>query len=103
MKAYDIGADDEDDLFISGQGDFAIRPSDKSHVSDILQAFPGWWKQYPLLGVGMARYVNSTNRNDEITRSVNMQLQADKYRNISVKLISLDINNIEIQVNADRI
>lgn len=103
MIAYDIGQDEDGDVFIGANGDFGRLPSDKVHVSDIVNSFPGWWKQFPLLGARLRAYINSTGKNDEITRNININLQSDKYKNVSVKIKSLDISNVDIQVNADRI
>jgi len=41
------------DLTITPAGDFAIGESDNQHLYDIINSFPGWWKQFPQVGVGI--------------------------------------------------
>ena len=68
----------DDDLFIAN-GDFSIVPSDEDHIIDILQAFQGEWKQFLSVGVGIRNYLNSSGREQEISREVRLQLQADGF------------------------
>ena len=104
MIAYDLATDTDGDILIDPiTGDFKILPSDKQHVSDILQSFAGWWKQFPLLGVGVMNFVNSSGQNDNLSRLIKINLQSDGYSNIASTVVSLDINDIQIQINADRV
>lgn len=70
---------DTGDLQFSLDGDLVIGPSDKKHITDIVTAFPGWYKNYPQVGVGIMQYSGSDGREQEIARSIRIQLEADGY------------------------
>jgi hypothetical protein len=67
------------DLLIQN-GDFVTGPSDQQHVSDIITAFPGWWKEYPQLGVGLFAYYGSDGQGQQLVSSVSTQLTGDGYQ-----------------------
>lgn len=74
----DFLLDDDGDLAIKN-GDFAIGRSDQQHVEDIINSYPGWWKEYPQVGVGVMNYLNSSGQQQKLQRSIIIQLQADGY------------------------
>ena len=78
------------DLYII-DGDIAIAESDNQHISDTLNAFPGWWKENPQDGVGIFQYLNSSGQEQLIRKNIMMQLQSDGY-NISNPIVSTDVN-----------
>ena len=67
------------DLLIQN-GDLTTGASDQQHVSDIITAFPGWWKEYPQLGVGIFGYFGSSGQGQAITTSIVVNLQSDGYK-----------------------
>ena len=70
-----------DDLYIDPfTGDFVIGASDEQHIKDTVNAFPGWWKQYPADGVGAMRYLGSAGQIQALARSIKLQLQSDGYQ-----------------------
>lgn len=77
MIYQDYALDDDGDLKIQ-DGDFVVEPSDTQHVKDILEAFPGEYKQFPLLGVGLLSYLKSQNPNDAVN-VIKQQLQSDGF------------------------
>lgn len=88
-----------DDLYIDPQtGDFVIGPSDEQHIQDTINAYPGWWKQYPADGVGVRDYLNSTRQTQSLSRAIKMQLQADGY---SVGNPSIQFSNGKLTINPD--
>jgi hypothetical protein len=88
ISVKDIGFDD--DLIILN-GDFSVEFSDEAHVEDILDSYLGHWKQFPLLGVGIEREVNSnTNKQQIVKRKIQQQLESDGYK---VGQISLKYND----------
>ena len=90
-----------DDLLIRN-GDFVIGPSDEQHIQDILNAFPGWWKQFPNLGVGIFQYLNGPSTQQQtIKRSVTVQLESDGYR-VDPTSFEFDLNNMLISISATR-
>lgn len=69
-----------DDLYIDPDtGDFVIESSDEQHVQDTINAFPGWWKQFPADGVGARAYLGSSGQIQALSRNIKIQLQADGY------------------------
>lgn len=74
----DFLLDDGGDLLIQN-GDFAIGRSDQQHVQDIINSYPGWWKQYPNVGVGVMNYLNSSGQQQKLQRNIIIQLQSDGY------------------------
>jgi len=84
----DIALFNNDLLIING--DLAISESDVQHVTDTINAFPGWWKQYPADGVGLFSFLNSSGQEDAIAQDIKIQLQADGYQ---VSYPSVVVNN----------
>lgn len=75
-------------LFIDpATGDFTIGESDPQHVQDIINAWAGWWKEFPTLGVGIKRYLGKRGGVQVVKRAIKIHLKSDGYRadNIVVK------------------
>jgi hypothetical protein len=102
MNAQDILLDKNRELIIQN-GDFLVGPSDKQSIQSILNAFPGWWKQSSTVGVGMAQYLNSKGKEQEIQRNIRLQLEADGFSVDGIVIKSLKQDNVDIQVNAHRV
>lgn len=103
MNAQDIKLDSDGDLFIDPlTGDFAIADSDKQHIIDILNAFPGWWKEFPSVGVGMQKYIDSSGKQQEIERAIKLQLQADGYQVDTITATQNTDGTFNVTANAQR-
>jgi len=76
-KNYDVAVWNNDIVFVDG--DFGIAESDQQHIQDTINAFPGWWKQYPADGVGVRAYVGSAGILQDLARAVKLQLKSDGY------------------------
>jgi hypothetical protein len=101
MDAQDYMTDSTGDLKITN-GDFEVGFSDNEHQADIIISAPGYWKQYPLVGVFIDQY-NKSNQRQELESSVRTQLAADGYRDLQITT-KLDPNGKYIMtVNAQRI
>lgn len=83
---YDIALTNNDLLF--RDGDLAIAESDIQHCIDTINAFPGWWKEFPLDGVGIMQYTKSPADLQMINRKMQIELTSDGYnpRNPNVTL-----------------
>jgi hypothetical protein len=92
MQRQDILLDANDDLVIQG-GDFRIGPSDLQHVYHIIRLPKGAWKQYPLTGVGEARFLNAP-LDASLRRDIQLQLQADGYR---MRSVAFRGNTLDVQ------
>lgn len=101
MKATDFLLDDSYDLAIES-GDLVVGESDQQHIGLLLQTSQGEWRQDPLVGVGLARYLSSPygpGQAAELTRNLSIQLQRDGY-----SIIELDLADLSAAViNAERL
>lgn len=86
MIAQDIQLDDDGDLLIRN-GDFVIGPSDNQHIQDLINASVGWWKEFPLVGVGIENYQGSSGAQQQLERSIKVQLEGDGYSLPTIKAI----------------
>lgn len=86
MVRYDIALENNDLIFANG--DLVIGESDYQHIADTLNSFPGWWKEYPLDGVGLFNWNKSPAYLQEINRKVYLELESDGYK-VKAPLIKL--------------
>jgi hypothetical protein len=77
MTRYDIQLNNNDLAFKNG--DFFIDESDSQHVIDTFNAFAGWWKEYPLDGIGIFGYTKSPADIQSINRKTRIELESDGY------------------------
>ena len=99
--AYDIQLDSTGDLLFTN-GDLVIDLSDEQHIQDTINAFPGWWKEFPADGVGIRAYIKSSGQQQELARNILLQLQADGY-SVNNPLVTINADSITINPNAIRI
>lgn len=97
----DILIDDDADLRIEN-GDFVVGDSDQQHVVLLINTFAGHWKQFPTCGVGIIQYMASAGQGSVLKRSINVQLTADGYRDITVDLRENPSGLFEYDVSATR-
>jgi len=105
MTAADIAlkrsADNIDDI-IFRDGDFILSPSDEQHIQDIVESFPGWWKEFILIGVGIKSYINSSGKEQEIQGNIALQLRSDGYQVPSVDVNYDNAGTLTIATDAVR-
>lgn len=75
----DFGLDDNNDLLIVN-GDFSIVASDQQHIADTINAYAGWWKEYPTDGVGIQMFANSSGGGQQLARKIKIELEKDGYK-----------------------
>ena len=88
----DILMDDTDDLLTEG-GDLVCGVSDYQHVKHIIQAAPGHFKQWPLLGGNVMQFINGSSA--ELISNLKKQLIADGY---STKKLSIVNGIMEVDI-----
>jgi hypothetical protein len=99
MSYKDLITDADGDLIFLN-GDIKIDESDTQHVEHILIADKGQFRQFPLIGVGIARYYNGSINKQELKQSVKLQLESDGY---NVRQIVVDTTEkLKIDIDADR-
>lgn len=100
MASKDFGLFQND--LITDDGDFVISLSDQQHIADTINAFPGWWKENPADGVGIFQFLESSGQEQEIERSVKINLQSDGYQ-VGNPNVSKDSNgNLTIDPQATK-
>ena len=77
-------------------GDFNIKYSDPQHVQDIVFENKGAYKQYPLVGVGIIYYLNSSGAQLVLKREIETQLKSDGYSINVVAFNSTDVSDFTI-------
>lgn len=87
----DIILDNYDIAIIDG--DLAIDNSDAQQIDLLLQAGPGEWKQNPMRGVGVCRYIEQQDTG-QLARRIHTELSADGMR---IDAITINNNNINIK------
>lgn len=100
--AYDWGVDADGDLDIVND-DFTWVLSDQVHIIDTIKAAPLWWKQFPMDGVGINAYRNSSGMIQQLMGSIKKNLQADGYSCGNPKVISNPNGTFRIYPNATRL
>lgn len=103
--AKDIALNDSVDLFIDN-GDFVVVESDQVHIEHIILAEKGNWREWPVLGVGIMRYLNERGRVQNrvgLQRKIRVQLE---YDNLNVTQLHLEqeatLSNIKIEAKRIR-
>jgi hypothetical protein len=100
--ANDFLQNDGEDLIFNNNGDFAIGDSEKQHISDIIYTAPGWYKEFPSVGVNIQQYLSGAGISDDLNRNLKLQLQSDGYSVTTAKFIQ-NGENLILDTNATRI
>jgi hypothetical protein len=79
MAVKDIALDETFDLIVEN-GDFKVSESDMQHIELICITDLGHWKEFPLLGVGIEKYIASSGQSEALKRAINIQLASDGYK-----------------------
>ncbi len=86
----------EDNELTIQSGDLLVAESEYQHIKDILEAAPGHYKQYPLLGANIRNFQNGPMSITQ-KRNIRLHLESDGYKNIKINL-----KNNEIEIHANR-
>lgn len=99
--ATDLLLDDSGDLAISAAGDLLAGESDQQHVELLLRTSQGEWRQSPLVGIGLVRYLLAPYGSLQaaaLSREVAVQLEQDGYQ-----VLQLDLQDLSAAIiNAER-
>jgi hypothetical protein len=99
--ANDFLQNNDEDLIFSN-GDFAVGDSEQQHISDIIYSAPGWFKEFPAVGVNIQQYLSGAGISDDLNRNLKLQLQSDGYSVTTAKFIQ-DGENLILDTNATRV
>ena len=64
----------------NANNDFEWFNSDIKHIEAVIQSTPGTYKENPSMGVGINNYLNSSGAEQEVSRKVIIELNADLYQ-----------------------
>jgi len=67
------------DFVPTAGGDFASVDPSNLYIQFILISSPGHWKQFPLIGVGIWKYLQSTISKQVLQRNIRLQLESDVF------------------------
>lgn len=88
----------EEDLLIAGE-DFVLEVADQQNLQHLLLSQKGGYKEFPILGVGVKKYINSP----DATSRLRLENEIDKqltYDNFHVTTLDVnDLQNIRIDGN----
>ena len=78
MVRTDLMLNNGDIVF--SDSDLILIESDDQHIADTINACPGWWKENFTDGVGIIKYLKGRNVQQELARSMKLNLQSDGYK-----------------------
>jgi hypothetical protein len=100
----DVLFDSSNDLAILN-GDWSIGESTDQEVEDIILSFPGYFKEFPLVGVGAPAYLKGPGNGQALQRNISVQLAADNKQVSSYTttftngVLTIIINGVEVDVS----
>lgn len=86
---------EEDDDLLSGD-------SDNQVIERILLSSPGHWKEFPLVGIGIWKYLQGTQSPQVLQRNIQVQLKNDIFPKPYVDVRewpTVIINNVVFEIN----
>jgi hypothetical protein len=96
---YDISLDNNE--LVIHNGDFLIVESDTQHIVDTMNAFAGWWKEYPLDGVGIMGYTKSPVDVQKLNRKMQIEIESDGYKVKAPAVTLSSSGELNINPNAE--
>ncbi len=95
----DILLDETGDLAVSADGDLVVGFSDSQHISNIIESAPGNYKQHPLTGVEIMKYINSPVTQATklgLKKAIRTQLEFD-----AVNEVEIEFENGQLDVRGE--
>lgn len=87
----------DDDILIT-DGDFVKSDCAQDHMQDIIVSNKGDYKQFPMVGLGLIKFVNAPvtpQSHVALSKQIRLQLEADQYK---VRFVdTTDFSNIQIE------
>jgi hypothetical protein len=93
MAQYrDILLDTSENLQNNGSGDFKVGDASNQLMYYIIRSSQGNWKEFPLVGVGIDRYLNAAIDPYVLAQDVKSQLRSDVFSKASVDATNFPLN-----------
>lgn len=83
-------------------GDLKIDDSDNQNIYAILKAYPGQFREHPLLGCGVQDMVNGAIDSRVERRKIRNQIRGDGYKIYELSVV-VDQDDVQINVNAVKV
>jgi len=97
----DLLLDDNSDFQNDGNGDFLVGDCGNRYIQYITVSFPGHYKEFPLIGIGIEGYLNAAVNRQILERDIIKQLTDDIFVTPDVDLNEyppiVRINNVVIE------
>jgi hypothetical protein len=77
----DIILDSNSELLANNDGDFLQDDPENNYIYRLIASNPGDWKQFPLVGVGIYSFIQSTASPEAIQQTIIKQLKGDVFTN----------------------
>lgn len=77
-------------------GDLLVAVSDQQHAFLLLATEKGEWRHQPLLGIGLATYINDESPDVLLAQAIRVQCEAD-----GASIGTLSVNEGKIQLEVD--
>lgn len=90
MDRYDLDSTRTDLVVNDDIGDFKIEISDQAHIEHLLDNSKGAFKEFPLAGVGVSRFLNASGQKQLAKREIFVGLKADGYSSIKIENNTVD-------------
>jgi len=97
---FDLAIDGNDLVIDNNTADFIFAPSDEQHIEDTINAFPGWWKEFPMDGVGIAAWLGGPVDKQVIAKKIRIELEKDAYTVNNPSITADTSGNLIINPNA---
>jgi len=94
--ADDIKLDEDFDLDISS-GDIDFRDTTQEDVELVMLSQKGDWKEFPTMGFGITKYMNSVADADKFKRDLKVELENAGFENPEIDL-SEGFENLKVNV-----
>lgn len=97
-EVKDILLDVDTGELIIRNGDFVIGESSNQHIADLLLDAPGEWKQHPLVGIGIRKYINAPETPLEwaiLEKRIRKQLDLDGFSTSQLRVNNFNDITIE--------
>ena len=79
------------DLVFSSNGDLMHVESDEQHIQDTINADVSWWKEYPIDGVGILKWIGAPALKQKLQKKLRLELESDGYK-VSNSFIKFEPN-----------
>lgn len=92
-----------DRQFIELDDDFKLGEADNNYIEYILMSSPGHWKEFPIVGVSIYKYLQGTQSPQVLKRNIEVQLRNDIFKKPSVdasKFPIIKINGTQFKLES---